>query len=89
MPKVLGIMKMDSHLTSKWMKPILTARRRIFILQRLWINKEFLYARAIQEITGQNPAPTTRSAETLMRGKALKVPAIYRPGHEGMIKLPK
>lgn len=52
-------------------------------------DKEFLYARAIQEITGQAPVPTTRSAETLMRGKALKVPAIYRRGHEGMIKLPK
>lgn len=52
-------------------------------------DKEFLYARAIQEITGQAPAPTTRSAETLMRGKALKVPAIYRRGHEGMIKLPE
>ena len=52
-------------------------------------DKEFLYARAIQEITGQAPAPTTRSAEPLMRGKALKVPAIYRRGHEGMIKLPE
>ena len=47
------------------------------------------YARAIQEITGQAPAPTTRSAAPLMRGKALKVPAIYRRGHEGMIKLPE
>ena len=37
----------------------------------------------------QAPAPTTRSAEPLMRGKALKVPAIYRRGHEGMIKLPE
>lgn len=52
-------------------------------------DKEFLYARAIQEITGQAPAPTTRSAAPLMRGKALKVPAIYRRGHEGMIKLPE
>ena len=72
------------------MKTTLTAEETdITYTETMVRNKEFLYARAIQEITGQAPVPTTRSAETLMRGKALKVPAIYRRGHEGMIKLPK
>lgn len=72
------------------MKTTLTAEETDITYNRDYgSDKEFLYARAIQEITGQAPVPTTRSAEILMRGKALKVPAIYRRGHEGMIKLPK
>lgn len=49
-------------------------------------NSEPLYAKAIELITGRNPFPTTRSAEHVMKGKALKMPAIHRPGYDGMLK---
>lgn len=47
---------------------------------------EPLLSRAIQEITGQVPS-NTRSVRTRVTiGKALKLPAVYRPGHDGMLK---
>lgn len=47
--------------------------------------KEALYAKAIELITGQNPS-TTRSIEQTLSGKVRKMPAIYRPGFDGMLK---
>lgn len=49
-------------------------------------NSEPLYAKAIELITGRNPFPTTRSAEHVMKGKEFKMPAIFRPGYDGMLK---
>lgn len=50
---------------------------------------EPLLSRAIQEITGQ-VAPQSRSlTRKAIRGKALRMPTIFRPGREGMIKLPE
>ncbi len=47
---------------------------------------EPLLSRAIQEITGHAPL-NVRSVRTKgIRGKVLKMPAIFRPGHDGMIK---
>ena len=50
---------------------------------------EPLLARAIQEITGQVPSDTRSSKASGIKGKVLKMPAIFRPGHDGMIKLPE
>lgn len=45
-----------------------------------------LYAKAIELITGTNPAPQTRSAVVnTLDGKTYKLPAIFRPGHDGML----
>lgn len=50
--------------------------------------KEPLLSRAIQEITGQTPPSTARSAMTRAAGsKILEIPAVFRPGHGGMIKI--
>lgn len=49
-------------------------------------NEEPLYAKAIELITGTNPAPQTRSAVVnTLDGKTYKLPAIFRPGHDGML----
>lgn len=49
-------------------------------------HEELLYAKALELITGKNPMPETRSADAVfLRGRKLKAPAIYRPGHEGML----
>ncbi len=50
---------------------------------------EPLLGRAIQEITGQVPSNTRSSKASGIKGKVLKMPAIFRPGHDGMIKLPE
>lgn len=50
---------------------------------------EPLLGRAIQEITGQVPSQTRSIKASGIKGKVLKMPAIYRPGHDGMIKLPE
>ena len=73
MPKELEIMKMGSHLDIEIDENDPYGRGDGYYIYRDYgSDKEFLYARAIQEITGQAPAPTTRSAEPLMRGKALR-----------------
>lgn len=49
--------------------------------------EEPLLARAIQEITGQT-LPQVRSLNRKTTGrKILQMPVIYRPGHDGMIKI--
>lgn len=49
-------------------------------------NEEPLYAKAIELITGTNPATQTRSvAVNTLEGRKRKLPAIFRPGHDGML----
>lgn len=50
---------------------------------------EPLLGKAIQEITGQVPFNTRSVKASEIKGKILKMPAIFRPGHDGMIKLPE
>lgn len=57
-----------------------------YIYREYGENSEPLYAKAIELITGRNPFPTTRSAEHVMKGKEFKMPAIFRPGYDGMLK---
>lgn len=47
---------------------------------------EPLLSRAIQEITGQVPSNTRSVRMRGTIGKALKLPAVYRPGYGGMLK---
>lgn len=50
-------------------------------------DKEPLYAKAIELITGTNPMPPkTRHVTNALSGKARKIPALFRPGHYGMMK---
>ncbi len=56
-----------------------------FIHKEYGTDKEPLYAKAIELITGKNPS-TTRSIEKTLNGKVRKMPAIYRPGFDGMLK---
>lgn len=50
-------------------------------------DKEPLYAKAIELITGTNPMPPkTRHVANALSGKARKMPVLYRPGHSGMLK---
>lgn len=57
-----------------------------YILKEYMTNEEPLYAKAIELITGKNPMPTTRSVANTLDGSARKLPAIFRPGREGMLK---
>ncbi len=50
---------------------------------------EPLLARAVQEITGQAPSNIRSVKASGIKGKMLKMPAIFRPGHGGMIKMPE
>lgn len=56
-----------------------------YILREYMSNEEPLYAKAIELITGKNPMPTTRSAENILKGNVSKLPAIFRPGRDGML----
>lgn len=48
---------------------------------------EPLLSRAIQEITGQIPPRAARSVMTRgTGGEILETPAVFRPGHDGMLK---
>ena len=59
---------------------------RFYILRDYMSNEEPLYAKAIELITGKNPMPATRSAENALNGKTRQLPALFRPGHDGMLK---
>lgn len=49
-------------------------------------DKEPLYAKAIELITGKSLMPATRSAAVhTVNGQIRKLPALSRPGHEGML----
>lgn len=62
---------------------------RFFIHKEYGTSEEPLFAKAIELITGKNPSIGTRSMQTSMKGNVHKMPAIFRPGHDGMIKLPE
>lgn len=49
--------------------------------------EEPLLARAVQEITGQTPPQVRSLNRKTIGGKVLQMPIIYRPGHDGMIKI--
>lgn len=52
-------------------------------------NNEFLYAAAVEMITGTPPQQNTRSITDIpVRGKERKMHAPVRPGFDGMIKIP-
>lgn len=57
-----------------------------FILKEYGTNEEPLYAKAIELITGKNPSSVTRSMQPTIKGNVHKMPTIYRPGHDGMLK---
>ena len=58
-----------------------------YIHKEYGTDKEPLYAKAIELITGTNPMPPkTRHATNALNGKVRKMPALFRPGHGGMLK---
>lgn len=58
----------------------------IFLVHREYgAHDEPLYAKAVELITGRKPS-TTRSAANTFKGKVRPMPAVYRPGHGGMLK---
>lgn len=57
-----------------------------YIHKEYGTNKEPLYAKAIELITGQKPPVMTRSMQSAMKGNVHKMPLIFRPGHDGMLK---
>lgn len=57
-----------------------------YIPKEYGTNKEPLYAKAIELITGTNPMPKTRSVTNTLSGSTRKLPALLRPGHYGMLK---
>lgn len=59
---------------------------RFYIHKDYMTDKEPLYAKAIELITGKNLMPATRSVEQPMNGRTRKLPAIFRPGRDGMLR---
>lgn len=58
----------------------------VFLIHREYgVDNEPLYAKAVELITGRKPS-TTRSAANTFNGKVRPMPAVYRPGHDGMLK---
>jgi len=58
-----------------------------YIHKEYGTDKEPLYAKAIELITGTNPMPPkTRHVTNALNGKVRKMPALFRPGHGGMLK---
>lgn len=58
-----------------------------YIHKEYGTDKEPLYAKAIELITGTNPMPPkTRNVTNALNGKVRKMPALFRPGHGGMLK---
>lgn len=60
---------------------------RFYIHRDYATNDEPLYAKAIELITGKNPSIGIRSVEEkTVKGNVQKMPSIFRPGHDGMLK---
>lgn len=60
---------------------------RFYIHRDYATNDEPLYAKAIELITGKNPSIGIRSVEKkTVKGNVRKMPSIFRPGHDGMLK---
>ena len=60
---------------------------RFYIHRDYATNDEPLYAKAIELITGKNPSIGIRSMEEkTVKGNVRKMPSIFRPGHDGMLK---
>ena len=59
---------------------------RFYIHKDYMTDKEPLYAKAIELITGKNLMPATRSVEQPINGRTRKLPAIFRPGRDGMLR---
>lgn len=60
---------------------------RFYILRDYATDDEPLYAKAIELITGKNPSIGIRSVEEkTVKGNVRKMPSIFRPGHDGMLK---
>lgn len=59
---------------------------RFFIYKQYGANEEPLYAKAIELITGKSSSLATRSIQATIKGSARKMPVLFRPGHDGMLK---
>lgn len=59
-----------------------------YILKDYGTNEEPLYAKAVELITGKNPMKSaiTRGAHSALKGQVRNVPALHRPGYDGMLK---
>lgn len=58
-----------------------------YIYREYATDDEPLYAKAIELITGKNPSIGIRSVEDkTVKGNVRKMPSIFRPGHNGMLK---
>ncbi len=60
-----------------------------YILKDYGTDEEPLYAKAIELITGKNPMPITKSVKATLKGQIRPMPAIYRPGYNGMLRMNK
>lgn len=59
---------------------------KIYIYKEFGTDKEYLYAAAVNMITGKNPMPNTRSIAGTTRSKTRTLPQIFKPGQGGMLK---
>lgn len=58
----------------------------IYLYRDYGTSEEFLYAAAVQMITGKEATPNTRSLTGSMRAATRALPQILKPGHGGMLK---
>lgn len=66
---------------------IINESGHFYIYREYATDDEPLYAKAIELITGKNPSIGIRSVEDkIVKGNVRKMPSIFRPGHDGMLK---
>ena len=60
--------------------------RTFYALKGYGTDEEPLYAKAIERITGKNPMSTTRSISQSAEVQVRSMPAVHRPGYDGMLR---
>lgn len=60
--------------------------RTFYALKGYGTDEEPLYAKAIEQITGRNPMPTTRGIGQPAEVQVRSMPTVHRPGYDGMLR---